>query len=55
MDSTQESSRPPYRITVRYTRISKQDAELKKQAIIGVLTEAVRRRQAVTPSAGEGV
>ena len=54
MDSTQESTRRRYRVTVRYRRVSDEDADPKKRAIVGVLLEAARRRSALKRAEVEG-
>lgn len=54
MDS-KESTRLGYRIRVRYKHLSLEEADLKKRAIVGVLSEVMQRQTALPATSGEGV
>lgn len=53
MDSAIESVRKRYQITVTYTHISKQEAALKMEAIVGALSGFLRRQRFKQPGNGE--
>ena len=55
MDLSHDPTRQNYRVTVRYKRVSREEADLKMMAIASVAVAALRRRGDLKPESAEGV
>jgi hypothetical protein len=54
MDSTLESVRKRYQITVEYKHVNEDEAAMKTEAIVGALSRLMRRQRLTQQVDGEG-